>query len=189
MTIIRKRNIHRGNFPRKQEFIQGVQDCLEKARQLYPEFTLKLLPIVFYPKGSAAGRAKWKRVGSQVVYNVEFSVEAIGVDWENMYLDTIPHEIGHIVARFIYGHKAQAHGPEWKRISRSLGCTGERCHEMNLTKAHSSRRQRELYISDSGDKCVVGPTQHKKIQNKVYDWFRIKATGEQLYARNHVGPA
>jgi len=198
MTILRKRNIHKGNFPRKQEFLEGVRDCLAQARALYPDFDLHPsdIPIVFYPKGRTAGRARWvgysKEETSQIkTWNLEFSVEAIGMDWNDMYLDTIPHEVAHIVTRFVYGRtEGNKHGPVWVRIAKQLGCNGERCHSMPLTKSRRRRPSvKQLYISDAGTECVVGPIQHKRFQNGEYKTFTITRTGEELFPHNHVRAA
>lgn len=191
--IFRKRNIVKGNFPRKQEFLQGVQDCMDLAWNEFPEFRLTYadLDVVFFPKGDCAGRARWKKIGGVRYFNLEFNVAAIDLYWEDTYLDTIPHEVAHIVTRFIHGSKVSSHGPEWKRIAKRLGCNGKRCHSLNLPKAKrpARRQSKELYISDGGTECLLGPTQHRRLQNTEYDWFRIKKTGEELFPHNHVGEA
>lgn len=190
--IFRKRNIVKGNFHRKQEFLVGVKDCFELARREFPEFTLnyKDVPVVFFPKGNTAGWARYRKVNGKTFYNLEFNVAAIELHWEDTYLDTIPHEIAHIVTRFIHGSGVSSHGPEWKRIARKLGCSGERTHSLTLPRAKSKpkKQSKQLYISDGGTECVVGPRQHKNIQSGRYLWFKIKKTNEELFARNYVGP-
>jgi hypothetical protein len=195
MTILRKRNIHKGSFPRKQEFLDGVQDCLAHARDMFPDFDLHLsdIPVVFVPNGYRAGAARWVNKNMTdyspvLTWNLEFSVEAIAIDWEEMYLDTIPHEVAHIVSRFLYGSKeGSGHGPLWKSVAKKLGCTANRTHRMHLTKAHNGRRAvKELYVSNTGAELHIGPTQHKRLQNGYYNKFWIKATGEEIYAHNHV---
>ncbi|MCY4431532.1 MAG: SprT family zinc-dependent metalloprotease [Rhodospirillales bacterium] len=42
--------------------------------------------------------------------------------------DTILHEIAHALA----GHQAK-HGPKWKAIARSIGCSAVRCHDVTFT--------------------------------------------------------
>lgn len=39
--------------------------------------------------------------------------------------NTILHEVAHAIAGFAAGH-----GPEWKRVARSIGCNAERCADM-----------------------------------------------------------
>lgn len=43
-------------------------------------------------------------------------------------LDTILHEIAHALA----GAKA-GHGPEWRRIAKSIGCSAQRCYSLAET--------------------------------------------------------
>ena len=165
-TILRKRGIVHGDFPRKAEFVQGVRDCLAKARELYPEFTLsdEDLPVVFFNTGRCAGYARWKRgQWNKMVYNLEFNTKAIEIDWDDSFDDTIPHEVAHIVDRFING-KSSNHGPRWKRIARSLGCTGNRCHDLPLER---SRKMKEmLYVATCGTQIYLSMAMHNKIQNK-----------------------
>ena len=188
--IIRKRNIFKGDFPRKAEFIEGVYDSLERARELYPEFNLRNceVPIVFFAKGTTAGYARWRKgVMGAITYNLEFNVEAIAKDWGDMYLDTIPHEVAHIVTRVLHGEKVASHGKEWTRIAKSLGCSGNRTHSLNLTPARIRKRKaKHLYKTDSGDELLLGPVQHKKMQAGKYRSFWVRSTGEHVYPHNWV---
>jgi len=48
---------------------------------------------------------------------------ALMVNWaEPEVRNVILHEVAHALA----GHRA-GHGPEWRRIARQIGCTGDRC--------------------------------------------------------------
>ena len=42
--------------------------------------------------------------------------------------DTILHEIAHAMAG-----RAAGHGPAWKAVARSIGCSAERCHTVEFT--------------------------------------------------------
>ena len=44
-------------------------------------------------------------------------------------LNTILHEIAHALA----GYKA-GHGPVWRKIAKSIGCSGDRCHTIKHTE-------------------------------------------------------
>ena len=48
---------------------------------------------------------------------------------EDDIIDTILHEIAHALA----GFKAK-HGPKWKKIAKSIGCTGDRCSYVQHSK-------------------------------------------------------
>jgi len=161
--ILRKRGAVKANFPRKAEFVQRVRDCLALARQKYPTFTLedKDLPIVFYKKGHAAGKAVWT-TGAETVYNIEFSVEAIGLEWDDMVNETIPHEVAHIVDRFIHG-RSNNHNKVWKVIFRSLGGVKlKSTHNYAVTKARKTTKI--LYRATCGTEIWLTKRMHSQVQ-------------------------
>src|SRR5690625_2408802 len=98
--IIRQRGIITEYFPGREDFIRYTRKNQAKARQLFPAFTLQDedLPIVFTQSGRVAGMAK--RKGD--IYNIEFNVEAILRDWEEMVNNTIKHEMVYLVYIFIH---------------------------------------------------------------------------------------
>lgn len=159
ISIIRKRGIFRQPFTGKKEFIAHTRECQAMARQLFPAFTLKdeELPIVFTLSGRAAGMAK--RKGN--VYNIEFNVEAICKDREEMITNTIPHEMAHIVDMFIHGGSS-SHGPRWQSIAQALGCDLRRTHSIPLTKARRTRRFQ--YIASCGTEVEIGTRHHRILQ-------------------------
>ncbi len=73
-------------------------------------------------------------------------------------VDTLLHEIAHAIV----GHEHH-HGAVWKAVARALGCTAERCHEVNHTPARwlgecgcgqSWRRHRLSRRLRQGARCV-----------------------------------
>jgi hypothetical protein len=54
---------------------------------------------------------------------------------ESNATNTLLHETAHAIAGYGAGH-----GPKWKRIARSIGCTGDRCHTMHFSKVVAFRR-------------------------------------------------
>jgi predicted SprT family Zn-dependent metalloprotease len=46
---------------------------------------------------------------------------------DDALMNTILHEVAHILVWNKYGRWATPHGPEWKAIARSIGCDGVRC--------------------------------------------------------------
>lgn len=189
-AIIRKRGFYRGNFPRKAEFLTHVKACFDLARTAIPGCeALPNVPVVFYPKGRTAGQARWskdKHTGV-ITQNVEFSVEAIGIEWDDMVGDTIPHEVAHIVDCFINGpYRKQKHGRRWKAIAAVLGCGGKRCHSYSVTPARKRRRQdRFEYIGSCGTSIWVTRTMHNKIQRGTTRI--IRATGGKITATDETG--
>jgi SprT protein len=76
---------------------------------------------------SQFGSAKWKRERSYYgiieVKSITLSKPLTLLNDESEFRNMVLHEIAHALA----GPKA-GHGPEWKRIARSIGCDAKRLH-------------------------------------------------------------
>jgi predicted SprT family Zn-dependent metalloprotease len=181
-NIIRKRGeIHFG-VPYKKEILLKVERLLEVARDLYPSFDMhpQHVPVVFANMGTTAGYAKWQVTEyDEFIFNIEINVQAIDIDWADTFNDTIPHEVAHIVTRYIYGRNVKTHGPEWKKIAISLGSTGKRTHSMPLKKARKQRRKTRTfwYTATCGTKVSLGVTQHNRLQAGRYRNFGLRGGG------------
>src|SRR5690606_1882339 len=135
--ILRQRGIFFRDFPSRKEFVEKVRECQAEARRIYPDFKLidGDLPIVFVRSGRIAGMAKRQKN----IYNLEFSVEAILKDREEMMTNTIPHEMAHIVDMYLHGGQS-SHGSRWQSITRVLGGSTQRTHDIPLRKSRRSRK-------------------------------------------------
>jgi|GEM_PF-3404077 len=178
--IIRQRGIITEYFPGREDFIRYTRKNQAKARQLFPAFTLQDedLPIVFTQSGRVAGMAK--RKGD--IYNIEFNVEAILRDWEEMVNNTIPHEMAHIVDMFLHGGRS-SHGPRWQSIAYALGCNPRRTHNIPLTKARRPRRY--LYIASCGTQIELGSRHHRRVSKG--ETFIVKKTGGSIRKEHYTG--
>lgn len=68
-------------------------------------------------------------------------------NFEKDLSDTVTHEAAHIIAQLralSNGIRIKWHGPEWRAIHRSLGGSGERCHNLKLAAGFKARRKQEL---------------------------------------------
>lgn len=115
--------------------IEGFERVKKLAEEKFPKIVefdgWKMLKIDFQFMGKVAGRAfvRTREGGSKVLFNPIFIEDNL----QHIIKETIPHELAHIVnGLFQYGY---GHGINWKRISRILGCSGERCHSMDCTRA------------------------------------------------------
>lgn len=178
--ILRQRGIYYWDFPGKKEFIDLVRQCQAEARRIYPDFKLKddELPIVFVKSGRAAGMAKRQKN----IYNLEFSVEAILKDRDEMINNTIPHEMAHIVDMCLHGGKS-SHGPLWQAITQSLGGSTQRTHDIPLRKARRSRKY--IYKASCGTEVEVGPRHHKSVYRGGK--LIVKKTGGTVMRKHFTG--
>lgn len=186
--VFRKRGEVRRSFPRKMEFVGLVRACFEKALREIDGYTLSEqdVPIVFYAKGNTAGRMKWDKIAGNLIFNIEFSIDAIAKDWDHMTQETIPHEIAHIVDVFIHDGKSSHHNAVWKRYARALGCKGDRCHSIATDRARrKSVKRRVQYIVDCGTEVWLTMNMHNKIQRGA--WRVLKANQARITASHCTG--
>lgn len=92
-------------------------------------------------RGNVAGQARIQKcyLTDTVSYELRINAEALLRYPDDTLNETVPHELAHIVAYEVHG-KVHAHGPEWQRIARHLGASGDRCHSLKLTPARQTKR-------------------------------------------------
>ena len=178
--ILRQRGIYFRDFPGRKEFVEKVRECQAEARRIYPDFKLSDgdLPVVFVRSGRIAGMAKRQKN----IYNLEFSVEAILKDPEEMMTNTIPHEMAHIVDMYLHGGHS-SHGPRWQSITRALGGSTQRTHDIPLRKARRSRKY--IYRASCGTEVEVGPRHHKSVY--MGGKLIVKKTGGTVLWKHFTG--
>lgn len=170
-----------------EDFTKLVKLCIAAAESRWG--TIGDVRISYNLKGRAAGQACCRRTVYGQAYDLElrFNREAMQLDWVHMVKDTIPHEVAHLVAFAKPELGAKNHNPQWRRIARALGSTGERCHSMKLTGGRTRTRYR--YVLDNGHEVVAGPKHHKQIQmHGRLAGIRCRET-RQLLDRHHFKEA
>lgn len=82
------------------------------------------------------------------------------------FINTVRHEAAHAVVGWsrAEGH----HGPTWRAMAISLGCTGARCHTMATPAA---ARRRALPCQKCGEMVSLGPQQYRKATTSM-TWYR-----------------
>jgi predicted SprT family Zn-dependent metalloprotease len=68
---------------------------------------------------------------------IDLSCYLMTNNMEYFKVDTIPHELCHIIAWRLYGDKG--HGKGWKYVLKEMSVNGERCHTMQ-TKYQAERK-------------------------------------------------
>lgn len=113
----------------QQQCIDKLAECYEKATQIFPNNMFMSLPTIdFEARGQKAGCAYLFK--NHISINPVFLVEQAD---NNFIEDTIPHELAHLIAFNMYGHKG--HGKPWKSVMIKLGYEPERCHSYDTTNA------------------------------------------------------
>ncbi len=160
-VVLRKRGAV-DSFPRKAEFIQHVRVCLAKARLKFDKFNIPdaQIPVTFVAKGRAAGMAKWAKRFGESVYNLEFNVDAINKDWDEMVNEVIPHEVAHVVD-YVYRGKSN-HDRFWSMLCSQLGGNPSRTHTIPVEKARKTTKVQ--YIASCGTEVWLTTQMHNKVQ-------------------------
>lgn len=104
----------------------ALEICRTKSGQNIPLPNLR-----FRQLGRVAGvcRFIFPTKTGEVIINPDFFKN----HYDDMLNDTVPHEVAHFAATFIYGRQAYNHGGYWKHVMSWLGIpSAERCHEYSL---------------------------------------------------------
>lgn len=153
---------------------------LVEARNIYglDIDVCRKVDIRFDLKGMCAGRAGYVTKNGVRQYYLRFNIEAIEKDFDMMVKQTIPHEIAHLVAYMVPSLKAKSHNKAWCRIDARLGGTGDRTHDLKLTRARKTKK----YIYDMGEFDLhLSSIRHKRVlEGKIY------AVNHEKYGRIHI---
>lgn len=140
---------------------------LSEFSDKYP--ILRSMPIRVSARMTRAGGSVRFRKGEpfEIVLSLPFFA-----DESNDLRNTVTHEAAHVVA----GIKAK-HGPEWRRVHRSMGGTAERCHTMTLAQGYTARRNKRIEVPcpcGCGQSMSLGPTQASKHEASGGTFYYIK---------------
>lgn len=137
----------------------------EKIRECYKKLEdttgcrIPRVSIKYDLKGRVTGQAR----GRDCV--IRLNPEALFKHEEYILNQTIPHEVAHIAAWYIY--KVGGHGRHWKLLMNILGVQANRCHNLELTKARRTRRYpyeckcQTHWLSSTRHKRAMGFTNYR----------------------------
>lgn len=144
-----------------------VFKCITKAFEMYnitsidPEDVAVRIDI----RGRCAGQAGYRTVYGERRYFLRFNIEAVEKHWDEQVNSTIPHEVAHLIC-YLRPELGKNHNSGWRRVAVSLGDkkAGARTHSMELT---SAKAKTEYVYNVNGNKVVLGPKRHSKLQKGV----------------------
>lgn len=165
----------------RQQVIDRCYELVAKGNALH-NTNVRIGRIEWFSKGKAAGYAGVK----DGVFYLRFSSEALVQYPNDTFDDTVPHEVAHLIQfemLLTRRTRDRGHGATWKRIARSLGCSGERTHTLKLTPARISREFE--YVLDSGRSVKLKCNLHKKIQ--MGQARTMRSTNETIASHHYKG--
>lgn len=124
----------------QNRLIQATQDCVDRARTVYPRHHIDDVIVLFDLKGAQAGQ--YRSDGPLIRYNGQIASRQL----DAFIKRTVVHEVAHHVVQCVWGAKAQPHGAEWRQVMELLGARDiNRCHNYNLEGVQCKQQRRFEY--------------------------------------------
>ena len=149
----------------RYEIAAKARQILQETAAQCPQYAAKLNGVAVEVSGrmtACAGRASYRK--NLIKLSLPFYAD--DTNFEQDLRNTVTHEAAHLVV----GPSRTPHGLLWKLTHRSMGGTGERCHELELADGFAARRQQnrlEAPCSKCGKGIKLGPTQYKRHMENV----------------------
>lgn len=93
------------------------------------------MPVLrFDLRGRAAGLAVYPRSRRHRA-SIRLNAALLRDHPREMIEQTVPHEVAHVVTRWLYGDRAKAHGREWRGVMHAFGKKPAVCHALPTVAA------------------------------------------------------
>lgn len=109
----------------RREIEKKVAEVLKLANAKFG-YSKPAPSVSFYDRGAAAGIAY--PVANRLAFN-----EVLAKQNPAVFDDVVTHEVGHLVTKAIFPKAKQAHGPEFKMVTRALGGSGTTYHNFDVS--------------------------------------------------------
>jgi SprT protein len=115
------------------------------------------LKIDFSLRGKVAGQA-WTND-----FKLRFNMHLAMGNQEHFLKTTVPHEVAHIVADYVYKRRCN-HGVYWQSVMNTFNVPASRCHSYDTTGISTGLKKFSYACENCGNKFGVGAKVHGKIQ-------------------------
>lgn len=165
------------------QIVAATASFREKAEKIYG---IKLAPITigFDLRGVCGGKAhcgEWK---------IRYSPVLAAQNMDDFLVNTVGHEVAHLVAYFLHGRKAVNHGPYWQDVMVKLGLEPSIYHDYDVTDVKINMK-RFIYACPECDKRYrITKVKHDKIQRRKSFYCYCRDCGKDArLAFDHEIPA
>jgi len=118
------------------------------------------IPVLCDLKGKCAGQVRHQPDGNLVI---RYNLGIANLQPEEFILQTVPHEVAHVVTWLLHGNRVRPHGREWQSVMSFFGKDSSRCHEFKVPEAGQRRQQRWKYECNCRDH-QLSTTRHHRVQ-------------------------
>jgi predicted SprT family Zn-dependent metalloprotease len=123
--------------------------------------------VEFIYNDTKGGSCKTRFVGDKLVSAVlTFNVPLYERN-KDTFINTIRHEIAHFIQRHIFPNAKQAHGPEWRKICKIIGCDGSRTHSYDCDGLRKKAVKRHFYSCGCGVDHILSTTLHNRASSGI----------------------
>ena len=159
----------------KERYTEECQAIIKKAETLY-NMDLGDVTVHYDIKGMCAGRAKTRGLRTnRPVHSLHFNIEAVTKEWDEMFNDTIPHEVAHLVC-----HQnprcGKGHDSGWRAVCIALGGNGATTHKFELSPGRITKKH--LYTTDQGETVELSTIRHNKLQRRQVEYYFSPVKGK-----------
>ncbi len=156
-----------------------VVNVLIKANDIW-NLDLDVPSIDFYSKGKVAGTARC------ISWRLEFN-EILMDENKDSFIQTIIHEVAHLVTHKLYPNAKQNHGPEFKYVITKLGGEAKTYHNYDVSNVPGKKQQRHQYkCVGCGKVMQISTTLHNRLHRDVV--YRTRCCAVPLTRFNWVMP-
>lgn len=158
-----------------------VAVCIKKAESFYKR-QLSMPSVRFDLKGKAAG-------GAYPDHNViRFNAVLLAENTQHFLMQTVPHEVAHLVARAVYGRGIRPHGKEWQSVmTQVFGCPPDRCHQYNCRNSVTRTVTYYAYTCQCGQDYRLSAIRHRRSLRRQARYLCAKCKTVLVPARASAG--
>ena len=111
-------------------------------------------------RGALAGKAHLQR------WHLQFNATLLRGNQEHFLLQTVGHEVAHLVVWALYRTRVRPHGGEWKTVMRAFGLETRATHDYDVSML---RRSRSPFVYRCGcpEELHLGKVRHKRAARGV----------------------
>jgi len=153
---------------------QQLRDATEaayKAAESYYMRTFRRPRIRFDLKGATAGMACYGP------WAIRYNLPICQDNKDTFLIDTVPHEVAHMLVHELFPYRCKPHGKEWKTVCRNIGMKEvTRCHKYDVKKHVKRHKRPYVYACDCQEHDLTA-LMHRRITTQGRRYNCRKCTG------------
>jgi SprT protein len=134
-------------IPSPTEQAAARTGALLREAEAWLRLAMPRVEIRFDLRGTSAGQARMRNGSSPII---RYNATLLRLHPTEFIVETVPHEVAHVVAFVKHGPRIRPHGPEWQAVMRHFGVEPSRCHRYDVSRLRTRSLQRFLYRCSCG---------------------------------------